>query len=201
MPEYKSSLNTYEPKIESNENGTEEIEISNYADCCIIAFFVFIVILFIWFPIMFYLFFIHIGMRRVIAIDKRSKTLIIGDRGIIKCCCLCCIYDKKKYFLNRMKNVKIQVSSKNDSGLQFPNVYFINGYIYSQNDECQTLFSNIRYTDELYNKLVSFFQKYILTIDEPLEMVKNVCNDVPIDNNDIISKPLPNDDPAEVIAS
>ena len=124
---------------------------------------------------------------------KKNKTLILGWRDIVKCCG---IFDRKTYALNGIKNVKVQVTSIKDPKVGFGKLYFINGYVYSQNDEYETLFSNIEYTNETYNKLVSFFQKYIQTIDEPLEMIKNGSNDVPIDSNDMLNKPSPNEDAA-----
>ena len=201
IPENENALNTYEPKIESNDNGIDEIEICSYLNCCLLFIFVTVSIVSLWCPFVFYFLLIHIPLRKVVAIDKRTKTLILGGRGIIKCCCSCCISDRKTYFLNEIKNVKIQVTSIKDPKVGFGKLYFINGYIYSQNDECETLFSNIEYTNETYNKLVSFFQKYIQTIDEPLEMIKNGSNDVPIDRNDMLNKPSPNEDAAMPIAS
>ena len=201
IPENENALNTYEPKIDSNDNGTDEIEISSTLNCCLVFIFVTVSIMILWCPFVFYFLLIHIPFRKVVAIDKRTKTLILGWRGIIKCCCSCCISDRKTYFLNEIKNVKIQVTSIKDPKVGFGKLYFIDGYIYSQNDECETLFLNIEYTNETYNKLVSFFQKYIHTIDEPLEMIKNGSNDVPIDSNDMLNKPSPNDDAAIPIAS
>ena len=201
IPENEYVLNTYEPKIESNDNGTDEIEISSNLDCFVTVCFVISAIMLLWCPFFFYYFLIRITFRKVAVIDKKNKTLILGRRGIIKCCCSCCISDRKTYFLNEIKNVKIQVTSIKDPKVGFGKLYFINGYVYSQNDECETLFSNIEYTNETYNKLVSFFQKYIQTIDEPLEMIKNGSNDVPIDRNDMLNKPSPNEDAAMPIAS
>ena len=201
IPENEYVLNTYEPKIESNDNGTDEIEMYSTLDCCTIVFWVILSIFFLWFPFVFYRVLIREGFRRVAVIDKKNKTLILGKRGIIKCCCSCCIFDRITYCLNEIKNVKIQVISIKEPKVGFGKLYFINGYIYSQNDECETLFSNIEYTDEKYNKLVSFFKKYIHTIDEPLEMIKNGCNDVPIDSNDMLNKPYSNEDAAIPIAS
>ena len=88
----------------------------------------------------------------------------------------CCIFDKKSYNFSDIKSAKIQVTSKDDPQVGFGKLYYIDGYIYSYNDECETLFSGLKYTNEKYNELVSFLKKYIFTIDEPLEMVKNICN-------------------------
>ena len=195
IPENEYALHTYEPKIDSNDNGTDEIEISSDLDCCFAVSFVISAIMLLWCPFFFYYFLIRMEFRKVAAIDKKNKTLILGKRGIIKCCCSGCIFDRKTYFLHGIKNVKIQLTSKDDPKIGFGKLYFINGYIYSQNNECETLFEDIEYTDEKYNKFVSFFKKYIHTIDEPLEMVKNGCND-PIDSDANISKPSPNDDAA-----
>jgi len=203
IPENEYALKTNEPKIESNDNGTDEIEIFNKIDCGTIIGLVFAFIFFFWFPVL-YIVLIVDEMRRVAIIDKTNKTLIIRSRGIIKCCCSCCsccINKGRTYFLHEIKNVKIQVTTKDDPNIGFGKLYFINGYIYSQNDECETLFSDIKYTDEKYNKFVSFFQKYIHTIDEPLEMVKNGCNNAPLSSNDILNKPSPNDDAAMPISS
>ena len=94
----------------------------------------------------------------------------------------------------------IQVICIDDNRVCSDKEYFINGYIYSQNNEYQPLFTDIEYTNKKYNKLVSFFQKYIHTVEEPLEMVKNGCNINPIDNNDIITKPEVNEYEAAPIA-
>ena len=200
IPENECALNTYEPKIENNDNGTDEIEICSSLDCCLVFIWFFSLLCF-WLPFLFYLLLIRAEFRKVFAIDKKSKTLIYGTKGVIKCCCPGCLFNKKTYFLNEIKNVKIQVISKDDTKVGFDKVYFINGYIYSQNDECEILFTDIECTNKKYNKLVSFFQKYIHTIDEPLEMVKNGCNIDTIDSNDISNKPEANEDAAMPIAS
>ena len=181
----KYQLNTYEPKIENNEKDIDEFVIKYYYGCCIAFILIFSSLIFLWFPFLPYWYLIHIPFKKVIVLDKKKKTIIIGDRGIFNCCC---VYNKITYFLKDIKNAKILVSSRDDPKIGFSKLYFINGYIYSQNNECRTLFSDIAYTKEKYDKFVSVFKKYINTIDEPLEMAKNECNIEPIENNDYPSR-------------
>ena len=169
LPENRENIiTTYEPKIESNENDTDEIVIRYMMNCCTAFISVLFAMIFIWCPIFLYFVVIRGGYKQVIVIDKKKKTLIIGQRGIFSCC-FCCIFDKKTFFLNEIKNVKIQVVSQNDPSIGFGELYFINGYIYSQDDKCETLFENIEYTSEKYKNFVSFFKKYIPTIDDLYE--------------------------------
>ena len=137
--------------------------------------FCFICLIFIWCPIAFYGFFIREEHKKVIIIDKKKNILILASRGIISCCD-CCLFVQITYNLNEIKYVKIQVISKDNPKVGSVKLYFINGYVYSQKDGRETLFSDIKYTDEKYNQFYSFFKKYVNIIDEPLEMVKNGCN-------------------------
>ena len=194
----KYLLNIYEPKIESNESSTDKLVIRDYLGCCMTFVISLFGILFMANPIIFYYCLFRVAHKQIIVIDKKSKTLIIGDRGIFGCCS-CCIFKKKTYFLNGIKNVKIQVISKDNPNVGFDKLYFINGYIYSQKDECETLFTDIEYTNEKYNNFVSFFKKYIHTIEEPLEMIKNEFIMVPKDNDDYPSNPETNEGPAMAI--
>ena len=54
IPENEYALKTNEPKIESNDNDTDEIEIFAKIDCCIVFLFVVLSILFLPFPVVFY---------------------------------------------------------------------------------------------------------------------------------------------------
>ena len=96
-------------------------------------------------------------------------------------------------------NVKIQVSSIDNPKVGFGKLYFINGYVYSTNNDCETLFSDIEYTNEKYNQFISFFKKYVNIIDEPLEMIKNGCNCESIENNEIITTKNNNDEENNII--
>ena len=177
-------LNTYEPKIESNDKGTDEIVICYIENCCTIFFAVIISIIFLWQLCVFYFNLIHGGYKKIVVIDKKREALIIGERGILSCCsccCCCCLFKDKIFFLNEIKNVKIQVTSKDEPKIGFGKLYYINGYIYTQSDKCETLFENIEYTNEKFNKFVSFFKNYIPTIDEFYEIKKKKT---PKDNND-----------------
>ena len=163
IPENENALNTYETNIESNDNGTDEIEICSSCNISLVLCGIY-AILNLWCPLIFYAIFIQSKFRKVFVIDKKNKTLIYGTKGIIKCCCSGCLYNRRTYFLDEIKHVMIQVICIDDNRVCSDKEYFINGYIYSQNNEYQPLFTNIEYTNKKYNKLVSFFQKYIHTI-------------------------------------
>ena len=185
-------LNTYESKIESNEKGIDEIVILYMQDNWNIFFNIFMSIVFICCPFIFYFGLIHGGYKKVVVIDKKREALIIGERGILSSCSCCCLFRKKTFFLNEIKNVKIQVTSKDDPEIGFGKLYYINGYIYTQSDKCETLFEDIEYTNEKFNKFVSFFKNYIPTIDE----YKNKKKKTPKDNNDYPRKSEINEDAA-----
>ena len=183
--------------IEPNEeeiNDKDEIRIIDNISCCEMT----ILIVFSIFPVFFIILFICQPLIRMIRIDKKKKTLIKGGKPIIYCC-YCCFSNERIYDLNEVKNVKILVTSRDDPLKGFSKIYFIEGYIYSNNDQCECLFSNIKYTKEKYDEYVSFFKKYIATIEEPLEFAKDgniVPNEIDIttgEENNIESKPSINE--------
>ena len=187
-------VNTIKPNIEEN-NDKDEIRIADDNSCCALL----VMGLFtLTFPIMFFVAFMCLPSIGMIRIDKKKKILIKGGKPLIHCCD-CCFSNNKIYDLNEVKNIKIKVTSKPDPAKGFGKIYFIEGYIYSNNDECECLFSNIRYTKEKYDGYVSFFKKYIATIEEPLEFEKddNIApNEIDIttgEQNNIESKPSINE--------
>ena len=192
--------------IEPNEeeiNDKDEIRIIDNISCCEKAI---MIVFSIVCPIFFIIFFICQPFIRMIRIDKKKKTLIKGSKPIIYCCD-CCFSSERIYDLNEVKNVKIIVTSRDDPLKGFSKIYFIEGYIYSNNDQCECLFSNIKYTKEKYDEYVSFFKKYIATIEEPLEFAKDgniVPNEIDIttgEDNNIESKPSINESAAMPIIS
>ena len=134
----------------------------------------------------------------MIRIDKKKKTLIKGGKPIIYCC-NCCFSSQRIYDLDEIKNVKIKVISQQDPLKGFGKIHLIECYIYSNNDESEILFSNIKYTKEKYDEFVTFFKKYIPTIEEPLDFEKNdyiIPNEIDIktgEQNNIESKPSINE--------
>ena len=184
--------------IEPNEeeiNDKDEIRIIENISCCVLTI---MIVFSIVFPFLFFVLFICQPLIRMIRIDKKKKTLIKGGKPIIYCC-YCCFSNERIYDLNEVKNVKIIVTSRDDPLKGFGKIYIIEGYIYSNNDECECLFSNIKYTKEKYDEYVSFFKKYIATIEEPLEFEKDgniVPNEIDIttgEENNIESKPSINE--------
>ena len=194
----KESLNNFENNLKSNEKDTDEIIISYKYNCCEIFLPVLWIYFFLWCPYVFYESLIHDQHKKVIIIDKKKKLLILAHRGIISCCD-CCVFKDKIYDLNEIKNVKIQVSSRDNPKVGFGKLYFINGYVYSTNNDCETLFSDIEYTNEKYNQFISFFKKYVNIIDEPLEMIKNGCNCESIENIEIITTKNSGDEENNII--
>ena len=192
--------------IEPNEeeiNDKDEIRIIDNISCCEITI---MIVFSIVCPILFFIYFICQPLIRMIRIDKKKKTLIKGGKPIIYCSD-CCFSSQRIYDLNEVKNVKILVTSRDDPLKGFSKIYFIEGYIYSNNDQCECLFSNIKYTKEKYDEYVSFFKKYIATIEEPLEFEKDgniVPNEIDIttgEENNIESKPSINESAAMPIIS
>ena len=184
--------------IEPNEeeiNDKDEIRIIDNIYCCEMTI---MIVFSIVCPIFFIILFICQPFIKMIRIDKKKKTLIKGGKPIIYCC-NCCFSKERIYDLNEVKNVKILVTSRDDPLKGFSKIYFIEGYIYSNNDQCECLFSNIKYTKEKYDEYVSFFKKYIATIEEPLEFAKDgniVPNEIDIttgEENNIESKPSINE--------
>ena len=184
--------------IEPNEeeiNDKDEIRIIDNISCYEMTI---MIVFSIVFPILFFIPFICQPRIKMIRIDKKKKTLIKGGKPIIYCCD-CCFSSQRIYDLNEVKNVKILVTSRDDPLKGFSKIYFIEGYIYSNNDQCECLFSNIKYTKEKYDEYVSFFKKYIATIEEPLEFAKDgniVPNEIDIttgEENNIESKPSINE--------
>ena len=184
--------------IEPNQeeiNDKDEIRIIENISCCVLTI---MIVFSIVFPFLFFVLFICQPLIRMIRIDKKKKTLIKGGKPIIYCC-YCSFSNERIYDLNEVKNVKIIVTSRDDPLKGFGKIYIIEGYIYSNNDECECLFSNIKYTKEKYDEYVSFFKKYVTTIEEPLEFEKddhNLPNEIDIttgEQNNIESKPSMNE--------
>ena len=188
-------VNTKEPNTEEIKDIDEIIIRDDKFTCCdIIMYIVFLIIFPIFFP---FLLFVPSTII-IIKLDKKKKILTKGYKPIIQCCS-CCSQIRRIFDLNDVKNVKIQVTSENDPIKGFSKIYFIEGYIYSNNDESECLFSNIKYTKEKYDEYVSFFKKYITTIEEPLEIEQN-GNIIPYEidittgeQNNIESKPSINE--------
>ena len=170
------------PKIENDTKDFDEIIIFYYFGWCCIIVCIICTVIFIFFPCIIYCNLIRPAYKAVIAVDKKKKLLIIGNRGIIKCCC---IFDQKYYFLNSIKNIKIEITYRDDPNIGFGKLYYINGYIYSYDDNCEALFKDINYTKEKYDYFVSFYKKYFNNIEEPLENAKK-DNNVPVSNSMII---------------
>ena len=187
--------------INSIEPDTEEIIISYNFGWCPIILFIFISIIFLWCPVPFYILLIRQPYMNLIIIDKKKKTLTIGTKGVIHCSA-CCFFVEKVYDLNEVKNVKVQVTYKDDPKKGFGKLYYIESHIYSNNNECECLFSNIDYSKEKYDEYISFFKKYIITEEEPIECAKKsiiLPNEDEIkteEQNDIEIKPSINEDPA-----
>ena len=107
IPKSDKILNTNEPKIDIDDNGIDEIIISYYFSFCVMSLYIFVSIIFIWYPITVYFILVRERYKDVIVIDKRRKTLILGSRGVMSCCNRC-LFDRKTYNLYDIKNVKIQ---------------------------------------------------------------------------------------------
>ena len=201
-------VNTIEPNNKEN-NDKDEMIISYFFGSCLLVLFIFISIIGIFFPVNFILLLIRQPYISILRIDKKKKTLTRGNKGVIHCSA-CCFFNQRVYDLDEIKNVKIKVISQQDPLKGFGKIHFIECYIYSNNDESEILFSYIKYTKEKYDEFVTFFKKYIPTIEEPLDFEKNKNNDYIIPNeidiktgeqNNIESKPSINESAAMPIIS
>jgi hypothetical protein len=201
-------VNTIEPNNKEN-NDKDEMIISYFFGSCLLVLFIFISIIGIFFPVNFILLLIRQPYISILKIDKKKKTLTRGNKGVIHCSS-CCFFNQRVYDLDEIKNVKIKVISQQDPLKGFGKIHLIECYIYSNNDESEILFSNIKYTKEKYDEFVTFFKKYIPTIEEPLDFEKNKNNDYIIPNeidiktgeqNNIESKPSINESAAMPIIS
>ena len=201
-------VNTIEPNNKEN-NDKDEMIISYFFGSCLLVLFIFISIITIFFPVNFILLLIRQPYISILRIDKKKKTLTRGNKGVIHCSS-CCFFNQRVYDLDEIKNVKIKVISQQDPLKGFGKIHLIECYIYSNNDESEILFSNIKYTKEKYDEFVTFFKKYIPTIEEPLDFEKNKNNDYIIPNeidiktgeqNNIESKPSINESAAMPIIS
>ena len=97
-------------------------------------------------PFVFYFLFFADEDKKVVIVDKKKKNLILAKKGLFSCNNKC-LSGKKVYNLSEVKNVKIQVTSQDDPSVGFGKFYFIEGYIYSLYDECETLFVGLKYTN------------------------------------------------------
>ena len=95
---------------------------------------------------MFYFLFFGDEDKKVVIADKKKKNLILAKKGLFSCNNKY-LSAKKVYNLSEVKNVKIRVTSQDDPSVGFGKFYFIEGYIYSLYDECETLFVGLKYTN------------------------------------------------------
>ena len=167
-----NEINNNEPKI---SNITEEIVLFYHFSWPTIIFFCIHSIFILFF---FYDFF-FVAYKRVIIIDEKRKILIICDKGILGCCKL----NQKIYEISQLKKARIYVSSKPDPKKGFSKLYYINCDIFSNNGEQESLFENIDYTEEKFNKFSKFFERHLNTEVVP----KEVKFDSSISEDDIIT--------------
>ena len=64
---------TYEPAIESDDNGTDEIIIFYYFGCCWYIFCIFCTVILIFIPCVIYCTLIKEAYKRVISVDKKRS--------------------------------------------------------------------------------------------------------------------------------
>ena len=176
-----NDTNNNEQKI---SNITEEIIVFYHFSWPTIIFFC-IHSLFIFF---FFYDFFCIPYKRVIIIDEKRKIIIICDKGILGICKL----NQKTYEISQVKKVRIYVTSKPDPKKGFGKLYYINCDIFSNNEEQESLFGTIDYTEEKYNKVSKFFEKHLNSEVVPKEvkvepLISEEENNTPNEGNDKIT--------------
>ena len=154
-----NEINNNEPKI---SNITEEIILFYHFSWPTIIFLCFHSL----FIVFFFFDFFYVAYKRVIIIDEKRKILIICDKGILGCCKL----NQKIYEISQLKKARIYVSSKPDPKKGFSKLYYINCDIFSNDGEQESLFGNIDYTDEKFNKVSKFFERHLNTEVVPKEV-------------------------------
>ena len=151
----KILIMNYSDNNEKNRNAIDIVELQNFASNCIR---IFLIILIIFMPFLFGL--LSIPYRRVIIIDEVKAAIIIVFENFCNSCS-CCRENEKIYYLSQIKKVKIYLSSIPDPKIGFHKKYFINCDVFSLDNALESLFSNIDYSKEKIDELISFFQGHL----------------------------------------
>ena len=201
--ETETKVETINSKEEKNESKPDELIAFYHFKCCscIIIFLTIMYLIFIWFPVLFFIFYCRFPYKRLVIIDKIKNILILCSKGMIPCCKL----DPKTFYLNSIKKVIIYITWINDTKIGFNKLYFMNCDLISTEGMRENIIYGIEYNENKLNEYLTFFRKYFETEFIPADnqnpnfpsgdnsqalFVQNQ------DDNDMIAKPSINEDAA-----
>ena len=201
--ETETKVETINSKEEKNESKPDELIAFYHFKCCscIIIFVTIMYLIFIWFPVLFFIFYCRFPYKRVVIVDKNKNILILCSKGMIPCCKL----DPKIFFLNSIKKVIVYITWINDPKIGFNKLYYINCDLISNEGLRENIIFGVQYNENKVNEYLTFFRKYFDTEFIPAD---NQNPNFPNEENsqakfapnqddiDTISKPSINEDAA-----
>ncbi len=167
--DYTSLSNTESPQTNTEKDlisegkdttDIDEILIEKYNNSIF-----FLIIFFVFFPPLGFIFLYTDLYKRVIIIDSQNKRIIHCYKNYYGCIKRQTIYD-----YSQIGKIRLYITSTPDRTRPFDKLYFINGDIYSKNNDKNTLFSNISYDEEKYKNYATLFKKHLNIEVEPFEV-------------------------------
>ena len=135
-------------------NGIDKIDAYYHLDCFSLTLMFIFSILFIWFPIVFYLLLVKVPYKTIYYIDEEEKELVAGNKGVLGCC-LCCIFNKKIHIIKEINKVIIFIETKPNSNKKIVTCEF-----YMINGDKQVFFKNLDIKEEKLNEIEAFFGRH-----------------------------------------
>ena len=154
--------NTEKGLISEGKDTTDidEILIEKYCNSL-----VFLIIFLVFFPPLGFIFLYTDHYKRVIIIDSQNKRIKHCYKNNYGCIKRQTIYD-----YSQIGKIRLYITSNPDPTRPFSKLYFINGDIYSKNNEKNTLFSGVRCDEEKYKNYATLFKKHLNIEVEPFEV-------------------------------
>ena len=134
--------------------GSDKIIISYHLGCFEVGFMFIFSILFIVFPFFFYFLLFRTKFKTIYYVDENENEFISGSQGIFGCC-LCCVYERKYYYVKKIRNVQIFVKSKFGSNKNKVDIDFE-----MSTGEQENFCKDLELNNRKLNEVESFFKRH-----------------------------------------
>ncbi len=108
---------------------------------------------------------IFVPYKRVLILDSQNKRIILCDRNIYGC-----KRNQQEYDYSQISKIRLYITSTPDPKRPFDKLYYINGDIYSKNNQENNLFHHISYDEVKYDNYAKLFEKHLNIEVEPIEV-------------------------------
>ena len=174
------TLNNFNNDKEKNIEEVDELILSDNSSCGLIIFYTIITIFSFFMIIPIYFLWCQEPYKQSLFFDGINKVLVLLNIGICDCCS-CSRHASKTYELSQIQKVRIYKTSMPDPKFGFKKIYYINGDIYSLENQKESLFTKIDYSKERFDEFINFFRKHfnteVITEDIPMEVGIDTNND------------------------